>query len=184
MGVILHSWLSIRQTYLLVNSNPGRYSLKQHPGNFISYKIERKSDTSKISTFEMKVHPNNCNSAMKLLLIQEHLVDLKCANSIVKLHEMRFSEMSWDLGMESHSLLTLWESHSAYLVSQTWKCPVLGIQVWKWSFYSKWYFFQNQRKNTYAYVCSLHLFVFPWIHFFKSENYREVPSWGWMLSYY
>jgi len=66
-----------------------------------------------ISTFEMEVHPNNF--ALKSLLIQECLMGLKCANSVFKLYEM-----SWDLGIESCSLLTSWESHSACLVTQTW----------------------------------------------------------------
>lgn len=65
----------------------------------------------------MEAYPN---SAMKSLLVQERLMDLKCANSVFKLYEITFSKMSWDLGIEGHSLLTLWESHSACLVTQTW----------------------------------------------------------------
>lgn len=47
-------------------------------------------------------------------------MDLKCANSVFELYEVAFSKMSWDLGIESYSLLPLWESHSACLVTQTW----------------------------------------------------------------
>lgn len=57
---------------------------------------------------------------MKSLLVQECLMALKRANSVFKLYEITFSKMSWDLGIECYILLTLWESQSACLVTQTW----------------------------------------------------------------
>lgn len=146
VGEIQDSCLSVRQTYLLMNTDPGRgtYYLKrasqQDARQFLSYprKFRRKVLLKELSTFGKEVHPNGLNPAMKSLLNEGHLsvlVQFSTAWNSIFQNEL----VPWHRELQLVGKSLCWFS----LPNLQW--PVLGMQVRKFCFYSKFFLFRNER---------------------------------------